>query len=132
MIAFPKKPKTKKTNRRRYADTLWSRYIKVRAQGKCQRCGSQAMALESAHIIPRRVLPTRFDTRNGVALCAATCHRDFDSAASALSRIQLIADWIGLPAYEELLALARTRWNGDYDSPIAELGQLLREAKKAA
>lgn len=124
----PKK-KTSKTNRRRYADTLWSKYIKARARGKCQRCGSMAMALEAAHIIPRRVLPTRFDTRNGIALCAATCHRDFDSAASALIRIGLIKDWIGLEAYEELLALARTRWGGDYDSPIQELGALLRALK---
>lgn len=137
MIADPKpaphvrrrRPKTKRTNRRKYADTLWSRYIKVRAQGKCQGCGSSQMALEAAHIIPRRVLPTRYDTRNGIALCAATCHRDFDNPASALSRITLIQDWIGEQAYEELLALARTRWNGDYDSPIKELGQLLREAR---
>jgi hypothetical protein len=129
--AHPKK-KTSRTNRRKYADTLWSKYIKARAQGQCQRCGSRTMALEAAHIVPRRVLPTRFDTRNGVALCAATCHRDFDSAASALLRIGLIQDWIGAAAYEELLALARTRWSGDYDSPIRELGQLLREAKKAA
>ena len=127
MIRPNPKRKTSKTNRRRYADTLWSKYIKARAQGKCQRCGRYGNALEAAHIIPRRVLPTRFDVRNGVALCAATCHRDFDSAASALLRIQLIIDWIGAQSYEEMLALARTRWSGDYDTPIKELGLLLRQ-----
>jgi 5-methylcytosine-specific restriction endonuclease McrA len=115
----PRKRKAKRTSQRTYCDTLWSLYIRKRANGKCQRCGLAA-PLQAAHIIPRRVLTTRWHLNNGVGLCPP-CHRDLDNPASALTRLTLIRDWIGEKGYEELLKMARERWDRDYARVLKEL-----------
>jgi HNH endonuclease len=115
---------SKRKSRRSYADRLWSAYIK--RSRECAKCGSRSNFLEAAHIIPRRALSVRWNPLNGIPLCAATCHRDFDNPASAESRRALIHGWIGATVYEELLRLAARPWNKDYDEPIAELNRLLK------
>jgi hypothetical protein len=77
MIAFPKIGK-KSRSRKSWKDAclrLWGEAIRLRAGGRCQRCGKEA-SLDAHHIIPRGTSPHMgwFDPNNGVALCFQ-CHR---------------------------------------------------------
>jgi hypothetical protein len=49
--------------------------LKVRARGKCEKCGKQppAVRLNCAHIFSRRYLHLRWNERNALCLCAK-CH----------------------------------------------------------
>lgn len=71
-----KKKKTRKrTNKdipakgrlRDFADTLWSRAVKLDWAGKCAACGKGSG--ESHHIFPRAWEATRYDLENGLFLC---------------------------------------------------------------
>ena len=53
-------------------DALWSHLVKHRSGNKCQRCLS-IVAVQAHHIIERRYTATRWDLRNGIALCL-NCH----------------------------------------------------------
>ena len=53
-------------------DDLWSKKIKEKAGGRCEKCGSDKY-VGSHHIIPRTNYALRHDLENGVALCRR-CH----------------------------------------------------------
>lgn len=55
------------------ADALWSKAVKKRDGHRCVRCGSRK-GLESAHGLPRTYRATRWELRNGLAMCW-DCHR---------------------------------------------------------
>ncbi len=64
----------------RECDKLWRRIILVRAGCRCEICGAPRPAgrnkivwVQAAHIISRRFWSTRWDLRNGVAVCQ-DCH----------------------------------------------------------
>lgn len=122
-----KKKKTKRSSERAYADRLWSQLIKQR-DGMCRRCGSQSNALEAAHIIPRRSLSVRYDPMNGLALCAATCHRAFDGWQ--FDREAFIEQAIGKDEFVSLKKRAAVLWDRTY--PVAALRATLAQLKKAA
>lgn len=122
-----KKKKTKRSSQRKYADTLWSQYIKAR-DGMCRRCGSQRNLLEAAHIIPRRSLSVRYDLMNGLALCAATCHRQFDGYQ--FDREAFIEHAIGVDEFRALKERAALPWTREY--PVQLLRAALDLVKKAA
>lgn len=53
-------------------DRLWSRLVKVRAGGVCERCGSSpenSQGFHSHHVFGRSNHRLRFEPRNGCALC---------------------------------------------------------------
>jgi hypothetical protein len=54
-------------------DRLWSHLVRVRANGRCERCLFTGR-LEAHHCYGRGFHRLRFEPRNGVALCHA-CHR---------------------------------------------------------
>lgn len=58
----------KKYNIRKHCDLLWSELVKLRAGGKCEKCGKTEQ-LQSHHIVPRTDWNLRFDELNGVCLC---------------------------------------------------------------
>lgn len=60
---------------KRKLDKLWSDYIRGRDK-VCTFCGRDGGKLDANHIFSRRHLATRWDVRNGNALCF-TCHRRF-------------------------------------------------------
>ena len=49
-------------------DQLWSKLIRKRAGGRCEKCGSTKI-VQAHHIIPRTNYNLRHDPENGVALC---------------------------------------------------------------
>lgn len=53
-------------------DELWSELVKREAGNKCEVCGKKEY-LNSHHIVGRRNLRLRWETYNGVCLCAG-CH----------------------------------------------------------
>lgn len=60
---------------KRTLDKLWSEYVR-RRDGHCTFCGRTEGKLDANHIMSRRHTATRWDVRNGNALCF-TCHRRF-------------------------------------------------------
>ncbi len=64
----------------RACDRLWRRIVLLRADGHCEICGDPRPAdrnkiiwVQAAHIISRRFWSTRWDKRNGIAVCQ-DCH----------------------------------------------------------
>jgi hypothetical protein len=107
--------KTKRRSLRRYSDDLWSQLIKTIYGNACYYChGTQA--IQSAHIIGRAHMVTRFNVKNGIAMCH-THHRAFDTYA--LDRDKLIVMAIGVEAYEGLKLAAQKPWSKEY--PVAAL-----------
>ncbi len=76
----------KKTNKhvpakgrlRDMADRLWSIAVRCDWAGRCAVCGSGKC--EAHHLVPREHEATRYDLRNGIALCAS--HHQFDADIS--------------------------------------------------
>jgi len=56
------------------ADALWSRAIRDDWNNKCAVCGSGKC--EAHHLLPRQHERTRYDMRNGIALCSQ--HHKYD------------------------------------------------------
>ena len=61
-------------------DLLWSRLVKLQAEGKCEVCGVET-PLNSHHIFSRSNRSVRWDEANGVSLCVS--HHTFNSKFSA-------------------------------------------------
>lgn len=54
------------------ADRTWSERVKVRAGGRCERCGRYE-GVQSHHAVSRKNHRLRFSLANGIALCSG-CH----------------------------------------------------------
>lgn len=55
-------------------DKIWEYMIKSSAGWRCELCGDANNGLDAHHVILRRHLWTRWDKRNGVAVCQGGCH----------------------------------------------------------
>ena len=68
--------------KRTAADARFSVQIRQRDRFTCRRCGQahaqNSMGLHCAHMFTRRIMATRFDPENAVALCYG-CHSYIDS-----------------------------------------------------
>lgn len=73
-------------------DDAWSLLVKLKAGNKCeiQRCGKTR--IQSHHIYTRRNKSTRWETMNGVCLCA--WHHTLNSKFSAHGTPILFTDWL--------------------------------------
>lgn len=106
-------------------DDLFSKII--RSRGYCQRCGETDYAkLQCAHIISRRYIATRCDTRNAWSLCAS-CH--FRLTGWPREHSQFITETIGSELYDELKAKAeavgpKLNWADEF-SRLKELAKNL-------
>lgn len=60
------------------ADALWSLAVRDDWDNRCAVCGSRKC--EAHHLVPRQNEATRYDLRNGIALCAK--HHKFDKHIS--------------------------------------------------
>ena len=89
-------------------DTLFSKFVKLKAGGKCEFCGKvpNPMGYHCHHgVAGRRYLNTRWEEDNCAALCLA-CHNllgDFPS-----TNIDFFKKRIGTERYEQLEIIART------------------------
>jgi|TARA_Y100000310_G_C20307663_1_gene634718 5-methylcytosine-specific restriction endonuclease McrA len=105
-------------------DRAFSRAVRERAGGLCERCGKPSRALEAHHVVKRRILATRWDLGNGVALCPP-CHwwaENYPEDAREWAHTHL-----GTRHYEDLLRRSRARVRRD-NADLLELRRQLREA----
>lgn len=60
-------------------DRMFSRLVRLLADGKCEKCGEYVgySELDNAHYHSRKMRTVRWDFRNTAALCG-TCHSKFD------------------------------------------------------
>ena len=103
------------------ADKLFSKII--RAEGRCQKCGSQDF-LQCAHIISSRYANTRVELDNAWALCAK-CHRRLTDWPREHSRY--ITETIGSTRYEELREQAESISKVNWDDKYEQLKKLAKE-----
>jgi 5-methylcytosine-specific restriction endonuclease McrA len=106
--------KTPRSKLRKLADKLWS--LIVRSAGKCRLCG-KTEGLQGAHGFSRRYLGTRWDLRNGWALCAG-CH--ISMTHRPLEWDDFLRSELG-ELYEPMRQQAIARAVPDYDAIIAKL-----------
>jgi hypothetical protein len=106
--------KTPRGKLKKLADKLWS--LIVRAAGKCRICGKESQ-LQAAHGFSRRYAGTRWDLRNGWALCAG--HHVFYTHRPLEWDSWLRAELGDL--YEPMRAQALTQTTPDYDAIISGL-----------
>src|SRR3990172_983442 len=57
-------------------DELFSKYVRLRDDYTCQRCGAKSKNVQCAHFHGRARQSTRFDDKNCTSLCFA-CHQYF-------------------------------------------------------
>lgn len=72
---------------REMADTLWSLAVRADWNWRCAVCGEKKV--EAHHLVPRQHEATRYDLKNGVALCVQ--HHKFNKY---ISPHQNAAGWI--------------------------------------
>lgn len=66
--------KKAKNNKRDYLDTKWRAAVRAKYGPVCEKCpNTNNLAIETHHVISRRVDFTRHVTENGVRLCKS-CH----------------------------------------------------------
>lgn len=107
-------------------DQMWAKAVKLRAGGKCERCGAvpKPHGLHAAHVFTRSHYLTRWDSAGGVALCYG-CH------SWGHKRPQLFLNWakekLGDEQFTRLLVRSRM-YNAKVDRGLVLLA--LREEVK--
>lgn len=116
----PKRPLKKKslTTIKHRIDTLFSKYIRDRANNVCEYCGLPNKAVECHHgVVHRRYMNTRYEAGNCICVCKA-CHRflsDFPNINSDFFRKRIGSDRV-----EQLEILARSGKNNRPDMEMLE------------
>ena len=84
-------------------DTAWSLLVKLRANNRCECCGTPHQ-LNSHHIHTRRNLSTRWDIINGMCLCVMhhTASRRFSAHSTPLHFRQWLIKYKGIDFVNEL------------------------------
>lgn len=112
-------------------DEAWSLLVKVRANFKCEYCGS-SQTLNSHHIYSRSNLATRWKPINGICLCVN--HHTFSSKFSAHKTPIEFTQWLesikGVDFISSLKFEAKKRVNFDIYDRIEILEKLKEEIKQ--
>lgn len=114
-------------------DSLFSRVIRLRAKGQCQRCKKfkDFSLLQAAHCWGRRKQSVRYDLDNALGLCF-TCHHLIDSEDPDAKR-DLFVKYLGEEGYKKLNQ--RANWPQQYkpDKKVIEiyLKQQLKQYENA-
>lgn len=98
--------KVKKKNIGKVLDKLWAECIKLKAGGRCEACG-EVRYLNSHHIYSRSKYPTRWDTDNGVCLCAG--HHTLKSDFSAHKTPVEFTEWLVKTRGQEFIDKLRVK-----------------------
>jgi len=85
-------------------DELFSRYIRLRDNYTCQRCGVKSKNVQCAHFIGRRNKNCRFNEKNATTLCMG-CHQYFH--ANPLEFVEWTKKRLGEKDFEFLQAQER-------------------------
>lgn len=125
----PIKHRTLKSVNKRL-DEAWSLLVKIKANFKCEYCGSE-QALNSHHIYSRAKVSTRWHIPNGICLCVN--HHTFSNKFSAHRTPLEFTEWLemtkGIDFIESLKFEAKKRVNLDIYDRIELLEKLKAEIK---
>ena len=112
--------------RRDSLDALFSRYVRLRADNHCQRCGHwvEFRDLDCAHCVPRWKKSTRWDIDDALGLCG-TCHDLIDNIPS--EKTKLFTRYLGEEGYQSLEARAMTPQKPDRELIRLQLKKLVEE-----
>lgn len=105
-------------------DKLWSEV--VRSKGECELCGRRPpeVVLHAHHIFSRRHYSTRWDIRNGLALCNG-CH-----LYKAHKDIQEFSDWVQSKYGVEYIDEIRQKAHSTADYTKEEKLEMIENLKK--
>ena len=103
-------------------DTLFSRLVRLLANGKCEHCGRNKR-LECSHFHGRRKLSTRWDLLNAAALCFS-CHRYFQE--NPYQHTEWFKRRLGTERFEELNIRAEMILKPDKDKIKADLKEKIQ------
>lgn len=98
----------------------------VLSRGACQYCGrtKPAVKLETAHLLSRRFIRTRYEPTNAFCACCA-CHMAWTDNPVRFARFALFE--IGSDEYDRLCDLSESRTKMDWVATEARLRELLEE-----
>ena len=125
-------PFNKKTTRfkKEFIDILWANLVKLIAGEKCEYCG-KADHLNSHHIFSRSNMALRWDTQNGICLCAG--HHVLSNFSAHKAPLEF-AEWLketrGESWYQTLVTKSRTivkLTDGDRSNITVDLKQRIAE-----
>ena len=109
-------------------DTAWAKLVKLRANNKCEYCGTTEKQLHSHHIYTRSRKATRWDVKNGLSLCAG--HHVLSSKFSAHKTPQEFTEWLIQYKGQEEVDRLRLKSNNTCKMMEFEKEVLLEELKK--
>lgn len=90
-----------------YSDLLWANLVKLLANEKCEYCGKDS-GLNSHHIFSRSNFAVRWDTDNGVCLCAGHhILQNFSAHKAPLDFAEWLRDKRGQEWYDTLRAKSK-------------------------
>lgn len=102
-------------NLKKQCDDLWSELVKIRANYKCEYCGTP-FNLNSHHLFSRSKNSTRHDPDNGICVCVE--HHVFSSTFSFHLTPMEATEWIkerrGEEWYKKLRLSANSYYKPDY------------------
>ncbi len=120
-----RKPIKKKLPALYALDIMFSKYIRKRAEQKCEYCGKSDVVLNCHHgVVHRRYMNTRFEPDNACSVCVS-CHyylSDFPNINSEWFKKRL-----GTERVEQLQALARSGNKIDREVIKKDLIEKLKE-----
>lgn len=108
-------------------DDAWSLLIKLIAGNKCEYCRN-TQTLNSHHVFTRTNKSTRWDTVNGICLCAS--HHTLNSKFSAHGTPTIFTEWIINKRSENWHNLLRLRAHADGKRTKFEKEIMLKELNK--
>ncbi len=112
----------------RACDSLWGKIVLTRDNYTCQRCGriKPNFKIDPHHIIGRVFRSLRWETRNGVALCAIKCHLQW-AESDPLDFSKWITERLGEDEIMKLTLRKRNRFKTSVPNLSAMKQELQRE-----
>lgn len=114
--------------KRNKLDILFSEYIRLRADGKCELCLRRKTfkKLQCSHFHGRRKKSVRWDPENAAGLCFA-CHRFLTE--NPVEHVSWFRKRLGQANYDALLLRANAHKKPDTELLILGLGQAIKMLK---
>jgi len=109
-------------------DIAWAKLVKLNAGMKCEYCGTTVKQLHSHHLYTRSRKSTRWNTDNGICLCAS--HHVLSSIFSAHKTPREFNEWLDKYKSEDFMVKLRLRSNHIHKYHDFEKKIILEELNK--
>ena len=109
-------------------DRVFSKYVRLLADGRCRRCGHTVKKLDCAHFHGRGDYSIRWDLDNVTALCMG-CHGFLDS--NPLEKIEFFMEKLGTERYNALNARRNNHDKVDRELLLAKYKAGIKDLENA-